>query len=253
MLEPELTEKVSGMQYYFPGSRHLFIDNDAPALGVVNNGECIARGILLAEGEEDSMQGPIWWLKQPPVAIFVEPVESTVSDDAWHTMKQQFPTLPPRCVPIVTRHTPTFEVKLPEKLQHQGKQVSCMRLTRWGVPLADAYAVTDFYCQGMNFRQQCWLAHLCPPTDGGGLKRASVFVVISRWGRWEDVRLIVPLWPEGDMAERARVIQAFMHAACLEPELAAEMRRLKALAAQAKGVYQQQWATAVQATAPSND
>ena len=61
--------------------------------------------------------------------------------------------------------------------------------------------------------------------------------------------MIVPLWPEGDAAARERVIDAFHKVACLEPELRAEIQRLKAMFEQAKQTYAQQWDRAQAAVA----
>lgn len=106
LMRAEDTEKVSGVQFYFPGCRYLFINNQAPVLGFVNNGECIGRGILLCPGEHDTGDGPIWWLKRPPLALFVEPQEASVSQHAWQQLQQTFPTIPANCVDVSNTHQP---------------------------------------------------------------------------------------------------------------------------------------------------
>jgi hypothetical protein len=85
--------------------------------------------------------------------------------------------------------------------------------------LSDAYAVTDYYCQGVSFKLDAWLAHLKVPPTVGGLRRPAVFVVLTRWGAWEQVTLLRLLWAAGDTVGREKVIDQFYELACLEPDL----------------------------------
>ncbi|KAF6266256.1 hypothetical protein COO60DRAFT_1265940 [Scenedesmus sp. NREL 46B-D3] len=109
-------------------------------------------------------------------------------------------------------------------------------------------AVTDYYCQEVSSKLDAWLAHLnLPPTDGGLQRTAAVFVILTRWGAWEHLALLCPLWAAGDMDARNRVIDQFHELACLEPDLRIELTRLKDIAEQAKGKFAEQWARAVDA------
>ena len=95
------------------------------------------------------------------------------------------------------------------------------------------------------------MAHLTLPLKDK-MKRAGLFVVMTRWGEWEYVWLIAPLCPAGDMAARATVIDAINGSttmvydiACLEADYRKELNRLRHLAAQLKLVFAEQWQTAV--------
>ncbi len=115
--------------------------------------------------------------------------------------------------------------------------ITSLRIRRVGLPLGEGYAVTDYYCQGLSFRENYWLAHFTPPSDGGGIKRASLFVIKSRFRAWSAVIPVAPLWDPhaGNAAsERDRVIDAFWQATRMsgvEVHLATELQRLRAAAA----------------------
>jgi hypothetical protein len=97
------------------------------------------------------------------------------------------------------------------------------------MPILSAYAVTDYYAQGMSFpADEPWVLHLNPPPDGP-IKRASILVMLSRFSVWSKVRLIQPLWKT--KAERLQVIMRFAEAMELEDGLHADLERLDALAA----------------------
>jgi hypothetical protein len=74
-----------------------------------------------------------------------------------------------------------------------------------------------------------------------------VFVVLTRWGAWEHVTLLCPLWTEGDAAGREKVIDQFYELACLEPDLRKELARLRQAGEEAKEKFALQWARAVDA------
>ena len=89
------------------------------------------------------------------------------------------------------------------------------------LPLGDGYVVTDYYCQGASFKKDPWLSHLSvPPT--GPLSRASLYVVTSWHAEWGDVRLLTPLWVEGERGwseQRRKVIDTFHKAARMDNSL----------------------------------
>ena len=256
LLNMEDTEHVPGVQMFFPGCRYTFTKNPAASLGFVNNAECVGVDVLLAPGEADDGEHACWFLKRPPVAIFVRPLEGQVSRAAWDCMRADFPTLPEGCIPLTPGWCESFQVTVELEVLHKNgtsykpKQYKnkAYLVRRFGFRLNDAYAVTDFYCQGMSFKHARWMAHLNMPPGQHQLSRAAVFVVLTRWGEWEYVWLIAPLWPEGDSAARDVVIDQFHKLACLQVDLKAELRRLRALAARAKATYVEQWQVAVEAT-----
>jgi len=241
-MKPEDTEDVPSMQMFFPGCIYLFNDNAAPQAGFVNNAECIGVDILLQEGEADDMRHDCWFLKKPPAAIFVRPVDAKVSNSTWDLLRQAYPTLPQGCLPVIPGWTDTFSVKYYYKHpETQSEMSAIVKVRRFGFNLSDGYAVTDYYCQGLNFKSNPWLAHLNPPPTGKPLTRPALFVVLTRWSAWADVRLLCPLWPAGDTAARLRIINAFHKLACLEPDLKAEIVRLRSRAAQARVSFNEQW------------
>lgn len=180
----------------------------------------MASALVLHQGEVDDGVHGCWFLKRPPIAVYVKPLGVVVSDAAWQTMQASFPGLPQGCVPITPQWTPSFAVQVFMKHAGGGPEVSThVNVRRFGINLDDAYAVTDYYCQGVSFKSDAWMAHLNVPPTGGGLQRAAVFVILIRWGAWDDVALLAPLWRPGDRAARDRVIDQFHQLACLDPDL----------------------------------
>ena len=112
------------------------------------------------------------------------------------------------------------------------KPTYTLHFKRTGVPLGDAYAVTDYFAQGMSFGTACWLLDLVPPVDAANrpmrLKRPSIFVMVSRFRAMTALRLLTPLWATA--AEKAKVVQAFYNASAMTDDLKAEVRRLHAAA-----------------------
>ena len=253
-MKQEDTKDVGSMHVFFPGCLYTFTQNIAPQLGIVNNGECAGVDLLLSSGETDDGQHNCWFLRKPPVAIFVKPLDTKVCATAWHHMQLTFPTLPAGCVPITPQWTDKFEVKVfaPDVSPSLGRRKANERavtykVRRFGYNVSHAHSVTDYYCQGVSFKMAPWMAHLnLPPT--GNLQRAALFVVLTRWGSWEQVCLLSSLWPPGDAAARDRVIDKFHALACLEPELRCELLRLRHAHAQTKQVLGGQWARALAAT-----
>ena len=115
--------------------------------------------------------------------------------------------------------------------------------------------MTDFYCQGMSFKDDCWLAHLNPPATGQSeagkrtkLRRANVFVTLTRYASLDRVQLVAPLWPEGDAAARLNVINQFKEACRMSVDLTNEIDRLQRAADETKQRYPDLWRQAQQYT-----
>ena len=98
---------------------------------------------------------------------------------------------------------------------------------RRGIPLAGGYAVTDFFAQGMSFKDACWLVDLRPPSTGPFV-RATALVMISRFADMHRLRLLAPLWDS--TAHRTTVIARFHEALKPDPDLVRAMQRLHRLA-----------------------
>jgi hypothetical protein len=94
--------------------------------------------------------------------------------------------------------------------------------------LLSGYAVTDYYAQGLTFKDDRWLVHLTPP-PGGKFARASIVVIISRYRSWDSVHLLDRLWDSA--AQREVAIDKFTKTLTMTPALEHELARLQALAA----------------------
>jgi hypothetical protein len=99
-------------------------------------------------------------------------------------------------------------------------ETTTIQVRRRNVPLSDAYAVTDFFIQGASFKNDTWVIDLCPPPNG--IKRACLFVILTRYKSLDHIRLLRPLYTDAE--QRRRVIQAFKKATKINDDLAAEAR-----------------------------
>lgn len=108
-------------------------------------------------------------------------------------------------------------------------------IRRRGIPLGEGYVVTDFYTQGMSFKDDCWVAHLNLPYGGGSTNatlRASMFVLLSRFRSWDHVRILLPLWDRrATQADKDKVIDRFLKICELPANFKAELDRIAACAA----------------------
>jgi hypothetical protein len=98
---------------------------------------------------------------------------------------------------------------------------------RRGFPVLNGYAVTDYYAQGLTFKDSLWLVHLTPPPSGS-FARASIVVILSRYRSLDEVHLLEPLW--GSATARQAVIAKFHKTLQMSGDLESELARLAALA-----------------------
>jgi hypothetical protein len=240
------TELMPTIAMVFPGCLCLFVDNDLPIGGVAKNATCVVRGLVVDHREpEDTKTSDAWMLRYPPIAVFVEPREGRIEEQTVHAMSQKYPDLPNNCFAVEARSTESFKVindRLTTTKPRKGDSYSLVK--RNGIPLAEGYAVTDHYCQGANFKEECWLAHITPP-PAGTFERASVFVITTRWTAWADLLLLAPLWREGDAKQRLEVIPKFQRAAVMSQDLHDELVRLRQAAEDTKARYSDLWELAV--------
>ncbi len=75
--------------------------------------------------------------------------------------------------------------------------------------------------QGASFKDELWVVDLTVPHNG--LRRAGLFVVLTRFKDVESILLLRPLWERGDNYKRKKVINAFVKACKLSPDLKAEL------------------------------
>ncbi len=95
-----------------------------------------------------------------------------------------------------------------------------------------------------------WVIDLAVPPKG--LKRAGVFVLLTRFKDVEHIRLLRPLWPHGDDYKRTSVIKSFIKAAKLDPDLKAELQLLQRNSEATKRNRATQWQRAVEMVAKRN-
>ncbi len=97
---------------------------------------------------------------------------------------------------------------------------------------------------------EVWVIDMAVPPRG--LKRAGVFVVLTRFKDVEHIRLLRPLWPDRDGYKRAGIIRSFIKTARLDPDLKAELQLLQRNSEATKRDRAQQWQRAVQMVAKRN-
>jgi hypothetical protein len=214
------TEDMGALNYFFPGMHYLFASTEQDQLEVnwTKNTRCVGRKIILHPDElDDDLSQPYRVLQHLPLAVYVEPAGCDLQG------LQCGPHAPPNCVPVTPRKV-TFK-------HAWGK--GSVKVERTGLLLGDAYAVTDFYIQGMSFKDECWLLHLNVPPAGlrEQLLRASVLVALTRFKDLPSCRLVALLWRPGNERERQHVISKFMAATTTDPDLIHCMQQLRLKAA----------------------
>jgi hypothetical protein len=224
-------QDMGALNYFFPGIHYLFAstENDQLEVNWTKNTRCLGRKITLDPPEpDDDLTKPYRLLQHLPLAVYVEPSGADLQG------LRCGPHAPPACVPVTPRKV-TFKHALPQQRGAPGRQKH-VQVARTGLLLGDGYAVTDFYIQGMSFKDECWLLHLNVPPPGLNEKlcRASVLVALTRFKDLQSCQLVAPLWRPGNAAERQHVIHKFMAATATDPDLIRCMQRLRLKAAATK-------------------
>lgn len=224
-LSPNQTQDLPAVGYYFENGIWCFVDNMLVACGRIKNNTCVAKKLLLHNDEPPGdPNAPVRWLVYPPRAVFVEPHGVQLGD----ICSAVCPECPYNCMPVLPIKR-TFNVKLTPTQDCQLSADECsFKMSRTAIPLGAGYAVTDYWAQGVSFKDDLWFADLRPPRTGH-FQRASIAVVISRFRNWDAFRALAPLWPDGDTAAEAKVIDAWYAASKMDPKLRAEMQRLDRL------------------------
>lgn len=204
------------------GALFVFTKNMSQGVGAVTNALCVGRRIDLDPREpEDDLSRPYRVLRYPPLAVWVEPMESPVP-----VGNGCGPMGPPNCIPIVLERQ-KGKCIFKTQVFVDGIWEASWDGHRTAFPLGDGYCVTDYYAQGQSFREHPWFAHLGMP-DGGNLLRPSVLVTLTRFRDWDAVRPWARLWRDDDAAGRDKVIDAFYKQARPSPDLEKELERLEA-------------------------
>lgn len=213
------TGNINSICYFFEGMEYLFVDSTASNVGRTKNSVCIGVSIVLDSREKDhDGEQPFRILKYLPLAIWVKPKDVNVGDVCGDLG-------PSGCIPIKKCSTGIVELKLPHA---HGDTAHSIKFTRWGIPLGDAYAVSDYYCEGASFKDDCWIADMMPPADGPFV-RASVFVILSRFKSLNNFRALRRLWPKGDDIAKQRIVGIYQKTAIMSTQLRAELARLDEL------------------------
>ncbi|EFJ39543.1 hypothetical protein VOLCADRAFT_100841 [Volvox carteri f. nagariensis] len=214
--------------WYYHGARYILLDTTAADAGASHNNEVEACG-LLEDGREpaDDGHGPYRRLKYLPAAVIVRPINGHIPDTVLRGLADYASRggafiLSPRASCIA-------EVEMPAP----GCGTLTKQVRRLNVPLGDRQAVTDYFVQGRSFKDECWLVDLAVPPNG--IKRATLYVLLTRFKTLDHVRLLRPLYTTPH--ERKKVIKQFLSATKLEPDLAANLRLLKQAARETEQRY----------------
>ncbi|EFJ40933.1 hypothetical protein VOLCADRAFT_99207 [Volvox carteri f. nagariensis] len=214
--------------WYYHGARYILLDTTAADAGASHNNEVEACG-LLEDGREpaDDGHGPYCRLKYLPVAVIVRPINGHIPDTVLQGLADYASRggafiLSPRVSCIAEVEMPAPECGTITK-----------QVRRLNVPLGDRQAVTDYFVQGRSFKDECWLVDLAVPPNG--IKRATLYVLLTRFKMLDHVRLLRPLYTTPH--ERKKVIKQFLSATKLEPDLAANLRLLKQAARETEQRY----------------
>ncbi|EFJ44471.1 hypothetical protein VOLCADRAFT_95418 [Volvox carteri f. nagariensis] len=161
--------------------------------------------------------GPYRQLKYLPAAVIVRPISGHIPG----TVLQGLADYASRGGAFILspRASCIAEVDMPAA----GYGTITKQIRRLNVPLGDRQAVTDYFVQGRSFKDECWLVDLAVPPNG--IKRATLYVLLTRFKTLDHVRLLRPLYTTPH--ERKRIIKQFLSATNLEPDLAANLRLLK--------------------------
>ena len=118
------------------------------------------------------------------------------------------------------------QVTLPTPLLYKGVLTTSVLVWLTGFKLRSASAVSDYWCQGTTFGDNCWIADIVPaPT--GVVERASFLVMLSRFKNKAMFKALRRLWKEGDGAEEARIKKILLRATIMDEDLRAEMCRTR--------------------------
>ena len=201
----EKTGKIPTYGFFFVGMEYVFSSTTNPQVHWVNNNKAVAHGIILDPREPpDDLTKPIRQLRYPPIAIIAKP-----SGPAMGRLYEN-PCIPEGCIlvaPTTFGSKITIKLPTPTLAQTHGQTITKVSFKRKGFPLSPAYCVTDYWAQGVSFKDDCWICHLAPPPDGF-FQRASLFVALTRYGKWSHVKTLTPLWPaDADDATISAVVK----------------------------------------------
>jgi hypothetical protein len=247
---PGKTGMMPTVMLFFEGCDYIFgPENRCPEAGWCNNNLATGvRLILHAEEPCDNPEQHIRVLRFPPVGIVVRPhgvtVNSAFSDGS---------VVPEGCI-VVSQKTIKFPLALDGARGKAATPIPMLKyprdhaayplddpasidtvisISRTGFPLNLGYCVSDYFSQGMSFKDLPFLMDIRPPH--GPYKAGSLRVPITRPSSMKDVHLLAPLYTND--AEKAEVVRKWT--ALLRPvhALKDEMARLRTLHATTQVAY----------------
>ncbi|EFJ39201.1 hypothetical protein VOLCADRAFT_101252, partial [Volvox carteri f. nagariensis] len=223
--------------WYYEGAPYILLDTACAEAGAFHNNEVEACGLLTDEQEPpDDGTGPYRRLQYLPAAILVHPIHGhkpTTILQGSHDLASHGATFALR--PRASKEPAT--VLMPAT--NTGTAPKAIKRINFG--LGDWFVVTDHWVQGRTFRE-CWVVDLSVPPKG--IKRATLFVLLTRFKSLDDIHLLRPLYTTP--TERRSVVTAFQRATRLTDDLAAELRLLDATAADTRRRYRNEFRWAEQ-------
>ncbi|EFJ39704.1 hypothetical protein VOLCADRAFT_108524 [Volvox carteri f. nagariensis] len=218
--------------WYYEGAPYILLDTTCAEAGAFHNNEVEACGLLTDEREPpDDGTGPYRRLQYLPTAILVRPIHGhkpTTILQGSHDLASHGATFALR--PRASKEPAT--VLMPAT--NTGTAPKAIKRINFG--LGDWFVVTDHWVQGRTFRE-CWVVDLSVPPKG--IKRATLFVLLTRFKSLDDIHLLRPLYTTP--TERRSVVTAFQRATRLTDDLAAELRLLDATAADTHRRYRNEF------------
>jgi hypothetical protein len=85
-----------------------------------------------------------------------------------------------------------------------------INIHRTGMGLDQVLVVTDYWTQGMSFKQNKFIIDIVPPPTR--FLGASIRVPLSRYGSFSDIHLLRPLWKENDKEEQEKITNKLWNA-----------------------------------------
>ena len=268
-LPPSDTGDMPTYMMFFVGCKYVFTDNENPELCWVNNYTSTGVRIILDKDEpDDDPNKTCWVLKKPPAYICVRPDNTTLGKVAKAAI------VPIHCLPVDQKKT-SFQVcdllmsierilyiyhftslsksmfcraqiKFPEpkRLYNDEDNVDCnytVRVSRRGVGSTTlGYVFSDYFAQGCTWGKAAFFLHLL--TSDSFYKAANLRVPITRATSIEGVKLLAPLWIEGDKGvSRAAFKELLKTALKPDQDYVAEMTRLRALDEATRERFSKDW------------
>ncbi|KXZ45874.1 hypothetical protein GPECTOR_49g457 [Gonium pectorale] len=242
-IEKDVATRVKDAQFghltadtwYFHGARFTLLDTVSADAGSNHNNMVEACGLITDPREPpDTGTGPFWQLQYLPLAVLVRPLaghqpDTILSDLADYASHGAAFAVVPR---------PSEQAKVTVPAPETGTVTKLIK--RINVPLGDGYALTSYAVQGFSFRDRCYVIDLTVPPHG--IQRATLFVLLTRYKDLDSVHLLRPLYRTNQELEQ--VVDKFMEASVLSPDLAAELRLQRAAAERTRERYAAEFAYA---------